>query len=223
MTGIVGRMTSDPTVLESCKAYAQELERFQVDKIVQRQAKNIRPFVHAEVLVLESLVRDGGTHYSRFFGGYKYIGCSKPTCRLCDYYFLFHESGIEVRPGHRNIYPNWRMPNVYRDQGPGAEKEREELMMNVLDRVRDDTFRTLIEKIPEKKLHDSNTEPTYPIDSISARDSEDIDQLAAAFKAFDIGYPQDDAMPNSNPRGSFDAADLFATEMDDEEEGGAKL
>jgi hypothetical protein len=211
MRDIIGRMTSDPTAIESCRAHAQELEKFEVDKSIQKQAgnKTFRPIVHAEVLLLDSLCRDGGTRSSRFFGGYRYIGCSKPTCRLCDYYFSFHASGVEVRPTHRNLYLNWRMPDMYRNQGPGAEKEREKIINKILGRVREDAFRTLTEKVPERKLHDSNTEPTYPIDSISTREHEDIDHLATAFKAFDIGYSGDEAMPNSGPRGSFDAVDFF--------------
>jgi hypothetical protein len=181
---IIGRMTSDPKVMESYKALAQELEKFGLDQNIRERAghRKFRPIVHAEVLLLESLGRDGGTHPSRFFNGYKYIGCSKPTCRLCDYYFSFHASGVEVRPTHRNLYPNWRMPDVYRDQGPGAEKEREKLMNKILARIREDAFRTLSEKVPERKTHDSNTEPTYPIDSIPGRELEDIDHLATSFE-----------------------------------------
>lgn len=226
MKEIIGRMTSDPTALERYRGYAQHLEKLGVDENIQEEAwdKTLRPIVHAEVLVLDSLLKDGGTTSSKFFGGYKYIGCSKPTCRLCDYYFSFHPSRVEVRPTHRNLYPNWRMPDVYDYQGLGAVKEREDLMIKILGRVKEDAFRTLIEKMPETKHHDSNTEPTYPIDGISTRGIGESDSLANLFQDLDIGHSGDDSMSISSTKGSYDALYPFAAESDDEdEEGGAKL
>ena len=222
---IVDRMTSDPEVMKNYKGLAQELEKFGLDQNIRTEVKlrPFQPYVHAEVLLLNSLGKDGGTHPSRFFNGYRYIGCSKPTCRLCHYYFSFHESGIEVRPTHRNLYTNWRMPDVYQNEGPRADKEREQLMNKILVRIREDTFRTLTEKVPERKHHDSNTEPTYPIESIPSQAPADLEQLAIALKQLDIGS-SGDAVPNFSPRNSFDNDDFFALEDDDEEEdGGAKL
>lgn len=228
MGDIIGRMTSDPQASESYRAHAKELEKFEVDKDLQMLAggKTFRPIVHAEVLILESLQNDGGTHPSRFFGGFRYIGCSKPTCRLCEYYFSFHASGVEVRPAHRNIYPSWRMPDVHSSQGPRARRDREKLMEKILGRVRGDAFRTMIEKVPEKKVHDSNTEPTYPVEIISDDEPEDIDNLTTEFESFDIGYPSYEEKPDFKSRISVDALNLSAADSDaeeGEEGGGAKL
>lgn len=226
MCDIIGRMTSDPQAMESYKALAQELEKFEVDTIIRKQAglKTFRPIVHAEVLVLESIARDGGTHSSRFFNGYRYIGSSKPTCRLCEYYFSFHASGVAVRPPHRNVYPNWRMPDVYQDQGYKAVKEREKLMEKILFKIREDAFRTLAEKVPERKFHDSNTEPTYPIDYTADREPGDTEHLVLGFKKLDIGYSGDETLLLSSPTGSYHAGDVFIAESGDErEDGGVKL
>lgn len=222
---IIGRMTSDPKAMASYRAHAQELQKFGLDENIRRNAgsKKFRPIVHAEVLLLESLENDGGTHPSRFFNGYKYIGCSKPTCRLCDYYFSVHASGVEVRPAHRNLYHNWRMPDVYQNQGPQVEKKRESLMNKILVRIREDAFRTLSEKLSERKHHDSNTEPTYPIDSIPSWEPEDMEHLATSLKDLDIESSEYEAMHNSSETVSFDGSNMFAVESDDEQDGGVKL
>lgn len=226
MREIIGRMTSDPAELEKYQGYAQQLEKMELDKDIQEMEweKTLRPIVHAEILVLDSLVNDGSTNFSRFFKGYKYIGCSKPTCRLCDYYFSFHPSGIQVRQSHRNIYPNWRAPDVYGVLGSAAMKETEALLIKILGRVREDAFRTLLEKLPDSKRHDSNTEPTYPPGWISTRESEVDEPLATAFQNFGISRSWDDSKFTSSRRGSSDTIESLSTEDDfDEDEGGVKL
>lgn len=226
MREIIGRMTSDPAESERYQSCAQQLEKLELDKDIQEKAweKTLRPIVHAEILVLDSLVKDGGTNFSRFFKGYKYIGCSKPTCRLCDYYFSFHPSGFQVRQSHRNIYHNWRAPDVYGMLGSAVMKETEALLMKILGRVREDAFRTLLEKLPDSKQHDSNTEPTYPPGWISNRESEPNDNLATAFQNFGICRSWDDSKFTSSIRGSLDTIESLPAEDDfDEDEGGAKL
>jgi len=225
METIIGRMTSDSEQMESYKARAQDLEKFGLDQAIREAGhKTLQPIVHAEVLLLDSLERDGGIHSSRFFNGYRYIGCSKPTCRLCYYYFSFRASDIHIRPTHRNLYPNWRMPDVCKDQDPRAEKEREQLMNQILSRIRADTFRALTEKVPERKRHDSNTEPTYPIDSIASRAPEDMEQLAMDFRQLDMESSGYEAKLESSLRISFSHGDVCVAEVEDEEEdGGVKL
>ena len=67
MEKIIGRMTSDPEEMKSYQACAQELEKLGLDDNIRKQAglKTFRPIVHAEVLILDSLERDGGTHSFR--------------------------------------------------------------------------------------------------------------------------------------------------------------
>ncbi|KAH7407649.1 hypothetical protein BKA64DRAFT_706060 [Cadophora sp. MPI-SDFR-AT-0126] len=189
MSDIIGRMTSDRTEMDTYRAHAQFLEKFEVDKEIQHLAKNknFRPIVHAEIVVLDSISRDGVTSSPNFFGGYKYIGCSKPSCRLCSYYFAFHPSAVQSRPTHRNLYHNWRMPVFSASGGPEPGSAREKLMNKILEQVRRDAFQTLREKVPERKKHDSNTEPTYPIDGISTREHDITRHLTTGFRALDIG------------------------------------
>ncbi|KAH7324016.1 hypothetical protein BKA65DRAFT_511911 [Rhexocercosporidium sp. MPI-PUGE-AT-0058] len=189
MSDIINHMTSDPTKQATYRAHAEFLEKFEVDKAIQHLAKNknFRPIVHAEIVVLDSISRDGVMSPSKFFGGYKYIGCSKPSCRLCSYYFAFHPSAVESRPTHRNLYHNWRMPVFSASEGPEPGSERETLMNKILEQVRRDAFQTLREKVPERKEHDSNTEPTYPIDGISTREHDVTRHRTTSFKFLDIG------------------------------------
>jgi len=165
---IIGRMTSDSEIMQSYRSQAVELQKFGLDEAIEKEAmhEGFRPIVHAEILLLDSLVRDGGTHPSEFFNGYKYIGCSKPSCRLCDYYFSIHSSGVQIRPTHQNMYLSWRMPDLFEDQGLKAKRERGQLMDKILLLIRKDAFRLLREKSPQKKKarfkHGTNNLADHP-------------------------------------------------------------
>lgn len=230
---IVGCMTSDAKKLEEYKAHAQELQKFKLDKLIQVKTgpKKFRPIVHAEVLLLDWLERNGGTRPSRFFNGYKYIGCSKPTCRLCEHYFSVHASRVEIRSPHRNLYPNWRMPDVYEDQGRQAAKERERLMDKILELVRKDTFRVLVERVPEGKRHDSNTDPTYQICSVPDGGTEYVEDLVASLKGLDFvsSHYDDNFWPGSFVRSMESTPEVDDDEDDDDDnddddnDGGVRL
>jgi hypothetical protein len=222
---VIGRMTSDHSKMVRYKAHAQELQKFGLDDELRHkaQSKKFRPIVHSEVLLLASLERDGGTHPSRFFNGYKYIGCSKPTCRLCEYYFSAHTSGLEVRPTHRNIYPNWRMPDVYQREVHDVGKQREDLMGRILVRIREDAFRVLSEKVTEKKIHDSNTEPTYPLDSHHGQRYEDLEQFVSNFSDLGIDPPKVRTKDDLGQVFSVDKSNTFTQETDEEDGGGVKI
>jgi hypothetical protein len=224
--GIIGRMTSDPSKQEEYKAYAERLQKVGLDQALQSETekRNFRPIVHAEVLLLESLERAGGTHPSKFFNGYRYIGCSKPTCRLCCYYFSAHPSGVEVRQTHHNIYPLWRMPDVYKDQGLQAEKNRKDLMNEVLSRVRMDTFRVLKEKLSEGRRYDSNTDSTYPRGSASLGSPTCMEDLTSSLRNLDTHcYDWEEEMGIVGKASSWDEGEKFSSEDECEENGGVKL
>jgi hypothetical protein len=227
---IVGCMTSDLKKLEKYKAHVQELQKFGLNKSIRIKTsrQKFRPIVHAEVLLLDWLERDCGTLPARFFNGYKYIGCSKPTCRLYELYFSVHASRVEVRSAHRNLYPNWRMPDVYEEQGPHAAKDREELMNKILELVRKDTFRVLVEKVPEGKRHDSNTDPTYQIGSIYGGRTDSVEHLETNLKDLDFDSSDDEAICSPTNTDPFGRGKVFTPESDDDDDdadndGGMKL
>ncbi|KUI55253.1 hypothetical protein VP1G_02669 [Cytospora mali] len=181
---IIGRMTSDEAKGRSYKRSVQDLQIFGLDEDIQKQVKNKNfcTIVHAEALVHQSIISDDdlkSLHPTKFFDSYRYIGCSKPTCRLCHYYFLACGDGVQVRQTHRNLYPNWRVPDIYPDQGEKAVKRRVEILSKMNDPIRKDTFRTLDDKVGERRPHDSNTDPTYKHGtSVGYTDgwNEDIDE-----------------------------------------------
>ncbi|CZR61727.1 uncharacterized protein PAC_11624 [Phialocephala subalpina] len=222
--GIIGRMTSDLSKQEEYRAHAQQLQKIGLDKALQGlEKRKFRPIVHAEVLLLESLESAGGTHPSKFFKGYKYIGCSKPTCRLCCHYFSVHPSGVEVRRTHHNLYPPWRMPDVYENQGPEAERGRKDLMNQVLSLIRVDTFRVLKEKLAEGKRHDSNTESTYPRGSASVGSLTIMEDQMSSLRILDDHCSGYEEMSSIAAASSLDEGEKFSSEVDYEENSGVKL
>jgi hypothetical protein len=216
---IIGCMTSDPKKMKEYKSHAQELQKFELDKSIRNKTnrQKFHPIVHAEVLLLDWLERDGGTRATRFFNGFRYIGCSKPTCRLCEYYFSVHASGVEVRSPHRNLYMNWRMPDVYEEQ---AAEERKRLMNKILEFVRKDTFRVLVERVPQGKRHDSNTDPTYQLCSISVGRTEDLENLETGLKSLDFSSSDSDPVFNRIEPDSFERRKDSTPESDDDVDNG---
>lgn len=228
---IIGRMTADKSKIEQYRAHADDLQKFGLDDLIKEQAakSSFRPLVHAEVLIHQSLLDEfgqNGPRPSQFFSGYRYIGSSKPTCRLCDYYFTASATGVDVRKTHRNLYINWRAPDVYTSQGEAAAKRRQLFLNRMLERIRADTLRTLSEKVPERKDHDSNTDPTYPALNHGTsvgfdggwRDA-DLDDVAASLCQLDLRDSAGEASeersePSVRADSGFDA---------DDDEGGARL
>lgn len=204
---ILSRMASSPrdkANLASLQQDADELQRFGLDENIRAEisSKYFRPIVHAEILVHESVVNDpevADFHSSKFFGGYRYIGTSKPTCRLCDYYFQIAGDGMQVRKTHRNLYRNWRAPDVWQGQGDIQGvfpwKRREDILNSMNVWIRRDTSRVLSDKVGESKRHDSNTSFTYQRGGLSAEyssradedvEDEDIDDLVSTTGQLDL-------------------------------------
>lgn len=205
---ILGRMES--TIphgaeggIEALREGAEDLQRFDLDKHIRTQAESntFRPIVHAEVLIHESIVTDRDvrdTRPSRFFNGYAYIGSSKPTCRLCEYYFRVVGDDVQVRKSHRNLYRNWRVPDVRAGQdivrGRQAEKRREDILNGVVKWIRQDAYRILCDKISERKQDDSNTSRTYQLEGLDTECSSlagppverDVDDVASVMGQLDL-------------------------------------
>lgn len=124
--------------------------------------KSFRPRVHAEVHLLDwiherQLKPDPPVE---FFFRERYIGTSKPACKLCDYYFAAHPSSFRTRQTHGNLYPAWRFPSVMVGNERG-EKERENMLNKVVEKVRGDVTRALRERTSSGRNHDSNTSMTW--------------------------------------------------------------
>ncbi|KAH8886957.1 hypothetical protein GQ53DRAFT_844516 [Thozetella sp. PMI_491] len=217
---IIGRMTSEGPRIEELRQQAEELQGLNLDKMIKKEAEDdeFRPIVHAELVVHDWLIQNGHTHSSHFFQEIKYIGSSKPTCRLCQYYFEAHPLGFQLRETHRNFYPKWRAPDVFQDQGEKGIKDRERFMIKMLEPIREDTSRTIKEKVSERSRYDSNTEPTKNI--YQNPHSTSLVTLAGN-QTVDVDLGFEEQFETLGLYGGSD--DERGEEADDEPDGGARL
>ncbi|KAI3574048.1 hypothetical protein IWW34DRAFT_872589 [Fusarium oxysporum f. sp. albedinis] len=142
---------------------AEDLKQMEIDDIIRASqiSRNFRPLLHAEVLVYEHLLKSGQTAVECYWNRWNYIGSSKPTCRLCHYYFQALQGDKPgVRSTHNNLYRNWRLPECHEDESLGLA--RDELLSKLAKRLRTDVVETLKEKKIRRKARDSNTYSSFP-------------------------------------------------------------
>ncbi|EXF83053.1 hypothetical protein CFIO01_06225 [Colletotrichum fioriniae PJ7] len=159
--GIIGRMARKEHIIEKFREFVQDLQLMHLDQRIQTeyQKDNFHPIVHSEILLLNHLEKTaGGVSPARFFNNWMYIGSSKPTCRLCEYYFEEHRSGVGHRSSHKNLYISWRVPDVLQSEGYGGEEKRQVMVDRLLVRIRKDAFNLVEKKVrPTFRNHDSIT------------------------------------------------------------------
>ncbi|CAG9998921.1 unnamed protein product [Clonostachys byssicola] len=189
--GIVNRMTSNAEYHEKFKQLVNDLQVFDLDQRIQDEYEkaSFRPFVHSEAHLHGWLGNTpGGFSESRFFRGWRYIGSSKPTCKLCHYYFQEHGSGVGHRICHSNLYPCWRLPDVPVSAGTAGGQDRRAIYYRIIDRVRNDAFDIIGQKAsPKYRKHDSNTfsaRMTF-VDDVSTIVSN-VDDVSSLFGDLDI-------------------------------------
>ncbi|KAF4472242.1 hypothetical protein FALBO_841 [Fusarium albosuccineum] len=147
------------------KSQVEKLGRMGLDDAIQSQVRKrkFRPIVHAEMVVHDYLIKNELTSSDSFWNGWKYIGASKPACRLCYYYFTYHpQNHIPTRSSHMNLYPNWRLPEISTED-PGTREEHADLIKTIAQKLRRDVKRSLEEKTTPGKKHDSNTYSATPV------------------------------------------------------------
>ncbi|KAK4157294.1 hypothetical protein C8A00DRAFT_29719 [Chaetomidium leptoderma] len=156
--------------VDAYKQHAAALQQYLLDSKLERQWKTraLDPIVHAEMLLHDWLARtEGGIQAYRFFHNWRYIGTSKPVCRLCQEYFHVIATPVRFRSGHPNTYLNWRLPDMYYVGGEDSaittssiERARRdwcEILGRMKGRVYAAVVQVLEEKVSDKKAHDSNT------------------------------------------------------------------
>ena len=162
---IVACLSTHRTVQDELRASVQILKAAGVDvdgEITEKWLKGFDPVVHAEMLLFDWLEKgDGGTRADRFFKGYKFIGTSKPPCRLCHFFFEEHGTDIQVRQSHRNLYLPWRMPDVLLSQGNEAILERRTILNGIKQRVCADIIQTMKDRFADRTLHDSTSSSAF--------------------------------------------------------------
>ncbi|KAF5963771.1 hypothetical protein FBULB1_13177 [Fusarium bulbicola] len=155
---IMSKMTSDESLLGRFAAQLGSLSVHDIDaKVAELWRRAPKPLVHAEVLVHDWLENtEGGIRPERFFNRWKFIGSSKPPCKLCSYFFDEYPTDVQVRPSHQNAYFAWRMPDVYDYQGEESSRKRMLVMDSIKARIRADVMRILSEKLADGRTHDSS-------------------------------------------------------------------
>ena len=159
---IINRMTNDPTIYSSFKSYVETLQKFELNNRIKEEydkiSKDSKFSVHAEVHLTDWLVKNGGLNPSRFFLNLPYVSSSKPTCKLCDYYFKAYGDQVGHRESHGNLYVRWRLPDLLATGGEVARLEAQRMFTEVIRLVREEAFELITSKaVPSRKSHDSNT------------------------------------------------------------------
>ncbi|KAK1596074.1 uncharacterized protein LY79DRAFT_545253 [Colletotrichum navitas] len=144
-------------------AYNSQIEQLRDygldDHIRERlEQKPVRQTVHCEVHLQDFLVRGKMVEPHDYWDNDMFIATSKPPCRLCEYYFDDLEHDFAVQSPHMNVYPKWRLPDVYEGQDGGAVMRREELLDVIIGHMQQDTLRVVEKHHPEWKRNDSRTE-----------------------------------------------------------------
>ncbi|KAM0449514.1 hypothetical protein ACHAO4_007534 [Trichoderma viride] len=185
---IIGRMTSAEELLETYRSQAAKLLNLDEKILEECNSSSQTHMVHAELLVLDYVLgylRDvEDAQLYKFYNGWRYIGSSKPTCRLCNYYFMAHPSGVQVRESHNNLYPRWRVPDVFDEK---TMTQTESHLQAVIVRTRADAIRSLISQTSQGRKYDSNSFSDLPPPFASHRtETPSISDFNARFSGLKI-------------------------------------
>lgn len=194
--GIIDRMSRNKATLDAYQSHARALQSLGLDNQIKQRVHHsrFRPIVHAEVNLLDSILRDRaqadeeGEDPLRFFNESefgRYVGASKPTCLLCQWYFAAHPSGVQCRPGHGNLYYNWRAPDVRASDGSEADQERNDILESMIKSIRDETSRAIRERSYSRRRHDSRDTPSNPLYS-TVRAEDGYDDLASRLSQINL-------------------------------------
>ncbi|KAH6842409.1 hypothetical protein B0I37DRAFT_196859 [Chaetomium sp. MPI-CAGE-AT-0009] len=217
---IINRMTSNRPDQERYKAFAESLqmdttagststaaaggERKLDAAIAEQWNSGMASRVHSEVLLLDYLQRTPGrTKAHRFFRGMRYIGASKPSCRLCRYYFDTCAPEVATRATHNNVYYRWRQPDTYRFSGDPlpngegltpAETQWRDTINQIKALVCRDVFRLLETQVGDApRMLDSNTyterirlSSGAGSASLGAPSVAEVDMLSGALRGMEI-------------------------------------
>jgi hypothetical protein len=246
---IIGQMPPREFDVEELQAQVEPLQKHGLDEHLKKQshATRFRPIVHAEVLLLDSVLRSrvaadrDGDGPLRFFneadfGGY--IASSKPTCFLCHTYFTAHPARVKCRPSHYNHYINWKLPDLHPEDGPVALDKRKKIINEMVTKLRYEISNDIISHSSTRSRHDSRDTPTNPFESTALTESRIGDGgsmiLSAQFAGLALSKKPaiSEARMSSRrevERRDVDTASVMAVgdgsedEVDDGEDGGARL
>lgn len=145
--------------LDDFQADIHELKLHGLEAKVREEHRDtkVNTSIHAEVHLHNYLVQEGMTDTSNYWNDSMFIASSKPTCRLCHYYFNSPSNDFRVQPPHMNLYYKWRLPEVDEKDEEALERYVE-IMDEIIDQLQEDTLKLLKQKIPRGKRNDSRTD-----------------------------------------------------------------
>jgi hypothetical protein len=177
-------------LLSAYRRSAEDLQAWGLDDRIKEVTHHsyFKPIIHAEVLVDDVIRRarrqalGAGQEVVEFFRESefgRYIGSSKPTCRLCASYFTAQPDGVRVRPSHGNLYHNWRAPDIFASDGEAAERRRNAVLCQMTTRLREEISQVIRTKSAPWRAWDSNNTATNPLpDRMTATTSTGMDALS---------------------------------------------
>ncbi|KAK4187666.1 hypothetical protein QBC35DRAFT_498262 [Podospora australis] len=185
----------EPEVIAAYERLLPQLRNLNFDEKLKEEIKSsdYKTCVHAEIGLADSLYRDyrdpsvesSGVRFfdEAEFG--RYIGCSKPTCLLCDIYLEVHTGmKFEWRKGHGNLYHKWRPSDIFNtfatvpsasDVGDatsimisttlGTElaETRRKIMEEMIKKVRRIVADTIQQRTGTRSKYDSRHTPSDPL------------------------------------------------------------
>lgn len=192
---IMPRITSDEEIINTFRRHEARFQDWGLDEKIKHftEPERFKPFVHSETLIASAIQRrmrvneSQGLEPLRFFREDqfgRYVGCSKPTCRLCALYFAALPGGIRVRPSHYNLYINWRAPDIFVSDGRRVEAQRDAVLQHVAGMIRDETFTAIRKQSATHRPFDSNdtasnVPPPYSTDRSSSIITTDNDPASS--------------------------------------------
>ena len=217
-------MTNDRKLIDLYRRNAPYLHTLGLDDKIKKVTHHrfFKPIVHAEILVDDCIRRSDrldslyGHEPSPFFNEAqfgRYIGSSKPLCRLCALYFAAQSvdaSGVKVRASHHNLYYNWRAPDVFEDDDMEVDSQRRSTLEQMVKTVRNETFRAIRNKGVVRNVFDSNNSPSdLPPGSTDrgtvmamATNRGDMDMVSMMGELSVRDEEEDGSTPESTPRAS---------------------
>jgi OTT_1508-like deaminase len=156
LKSILGRAFSSKAEMNEFKVRLQSLwNPDEIETILSRERPG-KTRVHAELLVADHFFRNN----LHFLGGRdRYIGCSKPSCYLCDAYLRNHPAGFAVARSHQKIYTTWRCPDILEDD-PKAyylQQVQEQSLLDLIDCVRKDLKKEVGSRAPRAAIPPDST------------------------------------------------------------------
>ncbi|GJC82530.1 hypothetical protein ColLi_05368 [Colletotrichum liriopes] len=145
---------------EVYRSHIEQLQIYNLDHHIQDKLDQgpVDQLVHCEVYLQNFLVRGKMVEPYDYWNNSMFIATSKPPCRLCRYYFNDPDNDFLVQSSHMNVYPKWRLPDVYEGQEEDTFRRREALLDNIIEQMKRDTLLIVKEQQHQWKRNDSRTE-----------------------------------------------------------------